>query len=219
MPILLSWSSGKDSAWSLHVLRQDPRFEVVGLFTTINASAQRVAMHAVRKQLLEIQAERAGLPIEILELPFPCTNADYEGIMGDFVARIKGRGIRHIAFGDLFLEDIRDYRLKNLAGTGIEAHFPLWGIPTDQLSREMIAGGLSAILTSVDPRQIDASFIGRRYDTELLDELPVNADPCGENGEFHSFVTAGPMFSSAIEVTLGEKLERDGFWYADVLPA
>jgi len=216
--VLLSWSSGKDSAWALHVLRQQDEFEVVGLFTTVNQAHDRVAMHAVRRELLLLQAQRADLPLEVIEIPDPCSNEDYEVRMAAFVARCQQRKIDCFAFGDLYLEDIREYREQKMAGSGIDVIFPLWGIATGALSQTMIDGGLRARLTCVDPRCLDARFAGREFDRSLLDELPADVDPCGENGEFHSFVFAGPMFDGDIDVSLGEVLERGGFVFADLLP-
>ena len=218
MRTLLSWSTGKDSAWSLHVLRQRPDVEVVGLFTTVNAAFDRVAMHAVRRKLLEAQAEAAGLPLHVIEIPWPCPNEAYEAALGAFVAAQKAQGIAAMAFGDLFLEDIRAYREAKLEGSGIAPLFPLWGRETGALAREMIAGGLQARLTCVDPRKLPARFAGRSFDEQLLAELPEGVDPCGENGEFHTCVFAGPMFAHAIDVRLGAVQERDGFVFADLLP-
>ncbi len=219
MKTLLSWSTGKDSAWSLHVLRQQPDIEVVGLFTTVNAAFDRVAMHAVRRKLLEAQAEAAGLPLSVIEIPWPCPNEAYEAAMGAFVAEQTARGIEAMAFGDLFLEDIRAYRETKLAGSGIKPIFPLWGRETGALAREMIAGGLKARLTCVDPKKLPPSFAGRAFDAALLADLPEGIDPCGENGEFHSCVFAGPMFAHDIDVRLGPIEDRDGFVFADLLPA
>lgn len=219
MKTLLSWSTGKDSAWSLHVLRQDPSVEVAGLFTTVNKAFDRVAMHAVRRQLLEAQAAAAGLPLHVIDIPWPCSNEAYEQRLGAFVAAQKAAGVEAMAFGDLFLEDIRAYRVDKLAGSGIEPVFPIWGRDTAQLAREMIAGGLKARLTCVDPAKLPAAFAGRQFDAELLADLPEGIDPCGENGEFHTCVYAGPMFSRAIDVDLGEVQTRDGFVFADLLPA
>jgi len=218
-PVLLSWSSGKDSAWALKTLREDDRYEVVGLLTTVNRAANRVAMHAVREELLQRQAAALGLDLRVVGLPWPCSNEDYERIMGEAVEGILEAGVRAVAFGDLFLEDIRAYREKQLANTPLDALFPLWGRDTRELAEEMTAGGLSAVLTCVDPKQIDRALAGRRYDAALLAELPRNADPCGENGEFHTFVFDGPMFERGLEVEVGEVVEREGFVYADVLPA
>src|ERR1700678_3289556 len=214
----LAWSSGKDSAWALHTARQDREFDVVALLTTVNRTHQRVAMHAVRESLLEIQAAAAGLPLVKVPIPSPCSNEVYEQAMSDAMARARAQGIRHIIFGDLFLEDIRAYRETQLAKCGMTPVFPLWGRDTRQLAEDMIAGGLSAFLTCVDPRQFDRTFAGRRFDADLLAALPPNVDPCGENGEFHTFACAGPMFRAEIPVTAGEIVERDGFVFADLLP-
>ena len=219
MKTLLSWSTGKDSAWSLYVLRQTPRIEVAGLFTTVNAAFDRVAMHAVRRALLEAQAAAAGRPLHVIEIPWPCPNEAYESRMGAFVAEQTARGIETMAFGDLFLEDIRAYREAKLAGSGIAPLFPLWGRDTAALAEEMIAGGLKAHLTCVDPKKLPAHFAGRAFDRALLAELPAGVDPCGENGEFHTCVSAGPMFAHAIEVRTGVIETRDGFVFADLLPA
>lgn len=215
---LISWSSGKDSAWALHVLRQRGDLEIVGLLTTVNEAADRVAMHAVRSELLRAQAAAAGLPLHTIFIPSPCSNEQYEAAMGRAIERARSEGITAIAFGDLFLEDIRRYRVEKLAGTGIEPVFPLWGIPTERLARDMIAGGLRARLTCVDPKQLAASFVAREFDHALLAELPEAVDPCGERGEFHSFAYAGPMFSAAIAIESGEIVTRDGFVFADLLP-
>jgi uncharacterized protein (TIGR00290 family) len=214
--VALSWSSGKDSAWSLHLLKQDPDVEVVALITTINAEFGRVAMHAVRRELLELQAEAAGVPLWQIPLPWPCSNDQYEAQMRGVCERAVREGIQAIAFGDLFLADIRAYREKQLAGTGLDPIFPVWDIPTTQLARDMIAGGVRAKITCVDPRVLPREFAGRDFDTDLLADLPAAIDPCGENGEFHTFVYAGPMFSHPIPVELGEIVERDGFVFADL---
>jgi uncharacterized protein (TIGR00290 family) len=214
---LLSWSSGKDSAWALHALRRDPAVELVGLLTTLNESFARVAMHAVRETLLERQAQAAGLPLWKIPLPYPCPNEAYERIMAGVIQRAQSEGVKAMAFGDLFLEDIRAYRERQLDGTGLEPLFPIWGIPTDELARTMVAAGLRAHITCVDPRQLDRSFAGRVFDADFLADLPTGVDPCGENGEFHSFATDGPMFSKRLEVQTGEVVERDGFVFADLL--
>jgi uncharacterized protein (TIGR00290 family) len=215
---LLSWSSGKDSAWSLHLLRKMPDYEVVALLTTFNASVDRVAMHGVRRSLVRAQASAAKLPLWEVELPWPCSNEQYEAALKEACERAVRSGIECVAFGDLFLNDIRAYREKQLSGTGLEPVFPLWGIPTNALAREMIAAGLRAKLTCVDSKQIDARFAGRDFDAQLLSELPASSDLCGENGEFHSFVYDGPMFSKPIPVEIGEIVERAEFFYADLLP-
>ena len=216
---LLSWSGGKDSAWALTVLRQQQQYEVVALVTTINEHFHRVAIHGYREELLDRQAEATGLPLWKVDLPFPCTNLDYESRMATVLQRAVSEGLHGIAFGDLFLEDIRAYRLQQLAATGLAAIFPIWGIPTDQLAQTMLAGGLRAHLTCVDSRVLDSSFAGRRFDAALLQDLPASVDPCGERGEFHTFASAGPMFSRSIAVTPAQVIERDGFIYAELLPA
>jgi uncharacterized protein (TIGR00290 family) len=218
--VLLSWSSGKDSAWALHVLRRQPDVELVGLLTTFNETFDRVAMHAVRRELVESQARAAGLPLYSIPLPWPCSNEIYEQRLAAAVARARQQGITHFAFGDLFLQDIRAYRIRQLAGTGIEPLFPLWGCPADTpaLARQMLAGGLRALLTCVDLAQLPEQFAGREFDADLLRELPPQVDPCGEKGEFHSFCYAGPMFAAPVAVRRGETVCRDGFCYADLLP-
>ncbi|WP_165222795.1 DUF5522 domain-containing protein [Aquisphaera insulae] len=217
---LLSWSSGKDCAWALHLLRQRGDVEVVGLVTTYNEAFGRVAMHGVRMELVQRQASAAGLPLWAVPLPWPCSNDIYEARMRAVVERARDQGVRAFAFGDLHLADIRAYREQKLAGTGLEPLFPVWGRPEDtpRLAREMIASGLRATLTCVDPRQLEARFAGRTFDLGLIDELPASVDPCGERGEFHTFCHAGPMFESSISITVGETVERDGFCFADVLP-
>ena len=215
---LLSWSSGKDSAWALHTLRGDDRYEVVGLITTINQVAGRVAMHAVRRQLLHEQAAAAGLPLWEVPIPSPCSNEEYEMAMRTLVGRAEADGVEAVAFGDLFLEDVRAYRERQLASTRLRPIFPLWGRDTATLAREMIAGGLRARITCIDPGQIAPSFAGREFDAALLDALPPTADPCGERGEFHTFAYAGPMFRAPVAVESGIVLERDGFVFADLLP-
>jgi uncharacterized protein (TIGR00290 family) len=217
---LISWSSGKDAAWTLHTLRQSQAMEIVGLLTTLNAAFDRVAMHAVRRTLLERQAQAAGLPLVTVPLPWPCSNAQYEEAMREAVDRVQREmGVTHVAFGDLYLEDVRAYREEKMAGTGLTPLFPLWGKPTRALAQEMMAGGLRAVLTCVDPRCLPASFAGRAFDPSLLNDLPEGVDPCGEAGEFHSFVWDGPMFSRPLAISTGEVVERDGFVFADVLPA
>jgi uncharacterized protein (TIGR00290 family) len=214
----LAWSSGKDSAWALHAVRQSGELEVVALLTTVNQTYSRVAMHAVRECLVEMQAAAAELPLIKVPIPSPCTNEVYEHAMGEAMARARAEGIRHVVFGDLFLEDIRAYREKQLAACGMTPVFPLWRRDTRKLAEEMIAHGLSAYLTCVDPRKLDRSFAGRRFDAGFLLELPADVDPCGENGEFHTFANGGPMFKQAIPVTAGEIVEREGCIFADFLP-
>jgi uncharacterized protein (TIGR00290 family) len=213
----LAWSSGKDSAWALHTVRLEQEFDVVGLLTTVNRTYQRVAMHAVRESLLEMQAAAAGLPLVKVAIPWPCSNEEYERAMSEAMARAGGEGVRHIIFGDLFLRDIRAYREQQLGRCGMTPVFPLWGLETRKLAEQMIEGGLSAYLTCVDPRRLDGGFAGRRFDRELLADLPPDVDPCGENGEFHTFANAGPMFRRQFAVTVGEIVERDGFVFADLL--
>lgn len=214
--VALSWSSGKDSAWSLHNLRQDPSVEVVALVTTLNQEFDRVAMHAVRRELLEMQAAAVGLPLWTVPLPWPCSNDEYEVRMRDLLARAVKEGVQAMAFGDLFLADIRAYREKQLADTGLQPLFPVWQIPTDELAREMIASGLRAKITCVDPRVLPREFAGRDFDSQFLADLPPGVDPCGENGEFHSFVYDGPGFRRPIPIAAGEVLEREGFVFADL---
>ncbi|MGH8107412.1 MAG: ATP-binding protein [Arenimonas sp.] len=215
---LLSWSSGKDSAWALHVLQQDPLIDVVGLFCTVNKAFDRVAMHGVRVELLQQQAASAGLRLYIIEIPFPCNNNEYADAMASFIETARKESIECFAFGDLFLEDVRQYRETNLDGTGITPLFPLWGIPTKQLSGEMIAGGLRAVITCLDPRRLSEKFAGREYNDSFLGDLPDDIDPCGEYGEFHTFAFDGPMFQNPIEISLGETVHRDGFVFTDFLP-
>ena len=218
---VLSWSSGKDSAYALHRLRRDPTVELVGLLTTVNTTFERVAMHAVRRDLLSRQAEATGLPLVEVPIPYPCSNEDYEAAMGSALADLEGRGVTHLAFGDLFLEDIRAYRDAMLEPTALEPLYPAWCGPdrTAAVAQEMIELGMQAVLTCVDPRRLDERFAGRRFDAALLEELPEGVDPLGENGEFHTFATHGPMFSSPLSVTVGEVVRREGFVFADLLPA
>jgi uncharacterized protein (TIGR00290 family) len=213
---LVSWSSGKDSAWLVHVLRSMGNIEIGALLTTINEPAQRVAMHAVRVELLDAQAEALGLPLWKVPIPFPCSNEAYERAMGNAVERAVAEGFTHVAFGDLFLEDVRRYREERLAGTGLAPLFPLFGADTAALAREMVASGLAARITCVDPAVLDRRFAGRDFDAALLAELPAAVDPCGERGEFHSFAYAGPMFGKRIPIQGGEIVERDGFVFADL---
>jgi uncharacterized protein (TIGR00290 family) len=215
----LCWSSGKDSAWSLHALRTQGEVDVVGLLTTLNATHDRVAMHAVRRQLLEAQAAAAGLPLHVVPLPWPCPNGTYEELMAGAVDRAREQGVTAMAFGDLFLEEVRRYREAQMRSSGMRLLFPLWGRPTRELAHEMIAGGLQARLTCVDPRALPATFAGRPFDQALLDALPPGVDPCGENGEFHTFAHDGPMFHRPVPVVGGEVVARDGFVFADLLPA
>jgi len=213
--VLLSWSSGKDSAWTLHMLRQQPDIELVGLLTTLNSEFQRVAMHVVRRSVLEAQAEAAQLPLWIVPLPWPCSNEVYEKRMAQVCRRAIDEHIDAVAFGDLFLPDVRAYREKQLKPTGLEPLFPLWEIPTGELARAMIAGGLRARLSCVDTKQLPAAFAGREFDAAFLEDLPTEIDPCGERGEFHTCVYAGPMFTAPLDLQAGEVVDRDGFVFAD----
>jgi uncharacterized protein (TIGR00290 family) len=214
----LAWSTGKDSAWALHVARQTGQFEITALLTTVNRTHERVAMHAVRESLLEIQAEAAGLPLVKVPIPSPCPNEVYEQAMSEAMARARAEGVYHVIFGDLFLEDIRAYREKHLAACGMTPLFPVWRRDTRALAEEMLSSGLSAYLTCIDPRKLSPLFASRRYDADLLASLPPDVDPCGENGEFHTFACAGPMFRHPIAVTAGQVVHRDGFIFADLLP-
>ena len=213
----MSWSSGKDSAWVLHVLHRQPDMEVVGLFSTINQEFERVTMHAVRIELLHQQAQNAGLPIQLIPIPHLCGDAEYGSIMKKFVGQAKQQGIGCFAFGDIFLEDVRAYREANLSASGITPLFPLWGMPTEKLSREMVNGGLRAMITCVEPKHLSPDFAGQEYGESFLERIPADVDPCGENGEFHTFAYDGPMFKEPVNVAVGETVERDGFIFADLL--
>ena len=214
--LLLSWSSGKDSAWTLHRLRQTGDFEVAGLLTTLNAAFDRVAMHSTRRALLEAQAHAAGLPLWPVALPWPCSNDQYESAMRSACDAALAQGIAAIAFGDLFLQDVRRYREDKLAGSGLTPVFPVWGLDTRTLAEEMIAAGLRARIVCVAPKKLPREFAGREFDADFLRDLPPGVDPCGENGEFHSVAYAGPMFHEPIPIESGEIVERDGFVFADV---
>jgi uncharacterized protein (TIGR00290 family) len=214
--VLLSWSSGKDSAWALHCLQQSGEYQLAGLLTTLNAAFDRVAMHSTRRALLEAQARAAGLPLYPVPLPWPCSNPQYEAAMRSACDAAVVEGIEAIAFGDLFLEDVRRYREDKLKGTGLEPVFPVWGLDTRLLAEEMVASGLRARIVCVDPRKLPPEFAGRDFDADFLRNLPNGVDPCGENGEFHTAVYAGPMFREAIPIESGEVVERDGFVFADV---
>jgi uncharacterized protein (TIGR00290 family) len=215
---LIAWSSGKDSAWALHEVRRSGELEIVGALTTVTHEFCRVSMHGVREELLAAQLEAARLPATVVRIPFPCPNDIYEREMAAALAQAKRAGVSHVVFGDLFLEDIRAYRESRLAQIGITPLFPLWHRPTASLARAMIEAGLEARLVCVDRKKLPASFAGRIFDRTLLESLPPEIDPCGENGEFHSFVTAGPMLDRAIAVKLGDVVERDGFAFADLMP-
>lgn len=215
--VLMAWSSGKDSAWALHQLKCDAGLEICGLLTTVNAEFDRVAMHGTRRSVLEAQAAAAGLPLWVVALPWPCSNEIYEQRMAEACARAVSEQIDAIAFGDLFLTDVRAYRERQLAPTGLEPLFPLWEIPTDRLAEEMMEGGLQARLSCVDTKQLSGDFAGREFDAHLLRELPAAVDPCGERGEFHTCVYAGPMFDAPLPLVNGEIVDRDGFVFADFL--
>ena len=216
MKILLSWSSGKDSAWALHRLNETHPGAVGGLLTTVNEAVDRVAMHAVRRSVLTAQARMAGLPLRVVPIPHPCPNEVYEERMAVAVAEAIKDGFTHVAFGDLFLEDVRRYREERLAGTGLEPMFPVWGLPTKRLAEEMIEKGLRARLSCIDTRVLDARFAGRAFDRSLLADLPAHVDPCGENGEFHTCVSAGPMFANPIDLEPGEVVTREPFVWTDL---
>ena len=216
---LVAWSSGKDAAWALHEVRRAGGMELAGLLTTVTDPFSRVSMHGVREELLDRQAAAAGLVCRKVRIPWPCPNGVYEARTGLAFAAARAEGVTHVIFGDLFLADVRAYREAQLAGTGLTPLFPLWGRDTGRLAREMIDGGLQARLTCVDPRTLDRSLAGRAFDRALLADLPPRVDPCGENGEFHSFAWAGPMFMAPIPVTCGEVVEREGFVFADLVPA
>jgi uncharacterized protein (TIGR00290 family) len=213
----MSWSSGKDSAMALHVARHELGIDVQSLLVTVNADAERVAMHAVRRELLAAQAQRLGLPVHAVDIPSPCPNDVYEAAMAEAVAIARADGVDQMIFGDLFLDDVRTYREDRLAASGITPVFPLWHRPTERLAREMLAAGVRAVLTCVDPRVLPADFAGRAYDETLLADLPDGIDPCGERGEFHTFVWAAPGFTSPIDIEVGEIVEHDGFVFCDVV--
>jgi uncharacterized protein (TIGR00290 family) len=219
MKALVAWSSGKDSAWALHEARRSGNFEMVGALTTVTDAFGRVSMHGIREELLRAQLDAAGLPAFVLYIPFPCPNEAYEQKMSAALEDARAFGVTHMIFGDLFLADVRAYRERHLAGSGITPVFPVWGRQTAALAREMIGSGLEAHLSTVDLKKLPGSFAGRKFDGSLLASLPAGVDPCGENGEFHSFVSAGPMFSRDLTIRVGETIERDGFAYADLLLA
>lgn len=216
---LIAWSSGKDSAWALHEIRKDGSYDIVGALTTVTEGRDRVTVHGVREDLLRAQLDMAALSSILIRIPDPCPAEVYERAMGDAVAQAKAAGVTHIVFGDLFLADLRAWREARLSDAGITAVFPLWQRPTDKLARDMIAAGMRAYLATVDLKKLPQSFAGRSFDDSLLAELPSDIDPCGENGEFHSFAAAGPMFAKPVAVTVGETSLRDGFAYADLIQA
>ena len=215
---LLSWSSGKDSAWALHLLQQDPGIELLGLFTVMNQKYNRVSMHATRLEMLQRQAQAVGLPVETINLPDPCTIEEYDATMRRFVTESTNKRIECMAFGDLFLEDVRKYRENQLKGTGIDPLFPLWGIPTSELAEQMQSAGLEAYISSVDLKKLPSRFAGQKWSRDLIAEFPKDCDPCGENGEIHTVVVGGPMFRKTILVRIGDIVNRNGFAYADIIP-
>jgi len=216
--VLFCWSGGKDSCLALHELRRDHSREVAALLTTVTEGYDRISMHGVRRELLERQAAALGLPLEIVTIPPACTNVDYEARMEAMLAKWKARDVRHVAFGDIFLQDLREWRENNLARIGMEAIFPVWLRPTDKMVRDFLALGYRSVTVCVNPKHLNETFVGREIDEQFLAELPTQVDPCGENGEFHSFAYAGPDFSAPVKFTLGEKVLRDGFWFCDLLP-
>lgn len=217
LPVLFSWSGGKDSAMALHALLRDPEFEVVGLLTTVTEGYERISMHGVRRELLQRQAESIGLPLEEVRIPPQCVNPVYESRMGEAILRFRDRGVLHVGFGDIFLEDLRAYRESKLAQAGLSALFPLWKMETRQLAAQFIRDGFRAITVCLDPTKLPSSFAGRELDSSFFSQLPSNVDPCGENGEFHTFVFAGPIFGSPISVKLGQVVERESFVFCDLL--
>jgi len=214
----LSWSTGKDSAWALHALRQNPEIDLLGLFTVMNQAYGRVSMHAARPDLLKRQADALGLPLQIINIPHPCGNEECDAIMRLFIDSANESGIECMAFGDLFLRDVRAYRENQMQGTGIKPIFPLWDIPTEILAEQMLSSGVEAYISCVDPRKVPGTLAGRRWSDALLKEFPENVDPCGENGEFHTVVVGGPMFRESIPIRIGETVEREGFVFADIIP-
>lgn len=216
---IVSWSSGKDSAWALHQARRDPGLEIVGLLTTVTRDFNRVSMHGVREELLEAQARSLRLPLIKVPIPYPCPNEAYEAAMSSALDQARKEGVTRMVFGDLYLADIRGYREKKLEGTGFQGVWPLWLQDTRALSRRMVEGGLKATVACLDPKCLSKSFAGRLYDSQLLQDLPEEVDPCAENGEFHTFAWDGPMFSEPVAFRVGETVERDGFVFTDLLPA
>ena len=214
---LIAWSSGKDSAWALHVARLAGEYDIVGALTTVTETFGRVSIHGVREELLMAQLKAAGLPPTIVRIPYPCTNEIYEERMAEAMRAAIAAGVTHVIFGDLFLQDIRAYREAKLKPVGVTPVFPLWALPTDALAKDIISGCVEAYIATVDLKKLPASFAGRRFDRQLLRDLPKGVDPCGENGEFHSFVAAGPMMKGRVAVTVGEVVERDGYAYADLV--
>lgn len=217
-PVLFCWSGGKDSCMALHELRRDSQFEIAALLTTVTETYDRISMHGVRRVLLERQVASLGLPLDIVSIPPACPNTKYEARMEATLAKWRARGIRRVAFGDIFLQDLREYRERNLARVEMEAIFPVWLRPTDKLVRDFIGLGFRAVTVCVDPRKLAGEFVGREIDEDFVAELPAGVDPCGENGEFHSFVYGGPEFAEPIQFEIGEKVLREGFWFCDLVP-
>jgi len=215
---LLSWSSGKDSAWALHVLRKDPEINILGIFSVTNETYERVSMHATRLEILKRQADAAEVPFHTINIPDPCSDEQCDAIMKTFIEESRSKGIECMAFGDLYLQDVRNYREKQLHRSGIDPIFPLWEIPTKTLAEQMLASGVEAYISCVDPKKVPAALAGQRWSKPLLNDLPANVDPCGENGEFHTIVVDGPFFRSPIHVQIGETVEREGFIFADIIP-
>jgi uncharacterized protein (TIGR00290 family) len=215
----MAWSSGKDSAWALHVARQHGLADIVGLLTTVTDTYGRISMHGVREELLHAQAAAVRLPLHVVRIPTPCSNDAYEARMLEALDLARRDGVTHVVFGDLFLEDIRAYRERQLARVGMSGVFPLWRRETSSLAREMVSSGLKAHIVCLDPRRVPTALAGRAFDESLLREFAADVDPCGENGEFHTFVWNGPMFSRPVAVTVGETVERDGFVFTDLMMA
>ncbi len=213
---VVAWSGGKDCAWALHTVRTSGDLEVVGLLTTVTETFDRVSIHGIRREVLEAQGMAVGVPVHVVSIPYPCPNEVYEAAMGRALQRLRADGVSRVVFGDLFLEDVRRYREARMQGTGIEPMFPLWGRPTLELAGEMIAGGLRATVVCMDPRRMARTLAGRAFDRSFLEELPADVDPCGERGEFHTCVTAGPMFDRPLTVRHGPVVDRDGFVFADL---
>jgi len=214
---IVSWSSGKDSAMALYKVLRSNQFQVIAMLTTVSDPFQRVSMHGVREELLDRQAASIGIPIEKIRIPYPCPNEVYEQKMSETMVSYKSSGLTHAIFGDLFLEDIRKYREEKLSQFGIIPVFPLWREDTSRLARTILGLGFKAVITCVDPKKLDVKFAGRHFDADFLNEIPLTVDPCGENGEFHTFVYDGPIFKRSIEIVVGDCVMRDGFQFADVL--
>ncbi len=215
--VWLWWSSGKDSAWALQLLRQDPDVSVERLITTVTPTFGRVAIHGTRISVLEAQASAVGVPLQLIELPYPCSNAEYESALEPVLEEAAATDLDSMAFGDLFLEDVREHRERLLSRSGVDSLFPLWGLDTTKLSRQVIESGVEAYVVCLDPKYVDREHAGARFDQAFLGKLPESVDPCGERGEFHTCATSGPMFQRGLDVSVGEVVEREGFVYADLL--